>query len=96
MKYLLIGSVIALLSILVGFIMDDWTLVYQIAGVVGIVCIIWGVLVSGVLGSSNRSSRSLASENRREREEKIIRMKRAVMVAVPNIAVAVIALILVT
>lgn len=96
MKYLLIGSVVALLSILVGFIMDDWTLVYQIAGAVGIICLVWGALISGVFVSRDKNARNLASENRREREEKFIRMKRAVIIAIPNIAVAVIALILVT
>jgi hypothetical protein len=95
MKYLLIGGVVALLSILVGFIMDDWTLVYQIAGAVGIICLVWGALVSGAFVGGKQNTRNMASENRREREEKFIRMKRAVMVAIPNIVVAVIAFIVV-
>lgn len=90
MKYFLLGLGIALVSVLIAYLMDDWSLVYMIAGSVGIIALIWGVLVSRVFGGGNSSARTTSSEKRKERQLRFAKMKNALLFAVPNFAVAII------
>ncbi|AIY04465.1 hypothetical protein Plano_0500 [Planococcus sp. PAMC 21323] len=83
MKYFLVGTAIALIGVLVAYLLNDWSLVYMISGIVAGVALIWGVLALGT--GKNKSTRTTSSEKRREKQQRVTKMKNAVMVAVPNI-----------
>ncbi len=94
MKYFLTGTVIALLGVLVAYLMQDWSLVYIISGIVAGVSLLWGVLALGT--GKNKSTRTTSSEKRREKQQRVTKMKNAVMVAVPNIIAVIVNLAMIS
>lgn len=94
MKYFLTGTVIALLGVLVAYLMQDWSLIYIISGIVAGVSLLWGVLALGT--GKNKSTRTTSSEKRREKQQRVTKMKNAVMVAVPNIIAVIVNLAMIS
>lgn len=91
MKSFLIGTVVALAALLIGYLADDWSLAYWIAGAVGLLALLWeGLIMSRRKGSA----RSTSSEKRREQREKLTKMRMAFLFALPNLIVAIIALLI--
>ncbi len=94
MKYFLTGTVIALIGVLIAYLMNDWSLVYIISGLVAGISLIWGVLALGT--GKNKSTRTTSSEKRREKQQRVTKMKNAVMVAVPNIIAVIVNLAMIS
>ena len=94
MKHFLIGTVIALIGVLIAYLMNDWSLVYIISGIVAGVALIWGVLALGT--GKNKSTRTTSSEKRREKQQRVTKMKNAVLVAVPNIIAVIVNLFMIS
>ncbi|ANU26363.1 DUF5316 domain-containing protein [Planococcus versutus] len=94
MKFFLTGTVIALIGVLVAYLVNDWSLVYIISGIVAGVFLIWGVLALGT--GKNKSTRTTSSEKRREKQQRVTKMKNAVMVAVPNIIAVIVNLVMIS
>ncbi|ANU15183.1 hypothetical protein B481_1409 [Planococcus halocryophilus Or1] len=94
MKYFLAGTAIALIGVLVAYLLNDWSLVYMISGIVAGVALIWGVLALGT--GKNKSTRTTSSEKRREKQQRVTKMKNAVMVAVPNIIAVIVNLAMIS
>lgn len=94
MKYFLAGTAIALIGVLVAYLLNDWSLVYMISGIVAGVALIWGVLALGT--GKNKSTRTTSSEKRREKQQRVTKMKNAVMVAVPNILAVIVNLAMIS
>lgn len=91
MKSFLIGSVVALAALLIAYLADDWSLAYLIAGAVGLLALLWEALV---MSRKKSSARTTSSEKRREQREKMAKMRRAFLFALPNLIVAIIALLI--
>lgn len=94
MKYFLAGTAIALSGVLVAYLLNDWSLVYMISGIIAGVSLIWGVLALGT--GKNKSTRTTSSEKRREKQQRVTKMKNAVMVAVPNIIAVIVNLAMIS
>lgn len=94
MKYFLAGTAIALIGVLVAYLLNDWSFVYMISGIVAGVALIWGVLALGT--GKNKSTRTTSSEKRREKQQRVTKMKNAVMVAVPNIIAVIVNLAMIS
>lgn len=94
MKYFLIGTVIALAGVLIAYLMNDWSLVYVISGLVAGIALIWGVLALGT--GKNKSTRTTSSEKRREKQQRVTKMKNAVLVALPNIIAVIVNLTMIS
>ena len=94
MKYFLAGTAIALIGVLVAYLLNDWSLVYMISGIVAGVALIWGVLALGT--GKNKSTRTTSTEKRREKQQRVTKMKNAVMVAVPNIIAVIVNLAMIS
>lgn len=94
MKYFLIGTVIALLGVLVAYLTNDWSLVFVISGLAAGIALIWGVLALGT--GKNKSTRTTSSEKRREKQQRVTKMKHAVLVAVPNIIAVIVNLTMIS
>ncbi|EGA88488.1 hypothetical protein GPDM_15414 [Planococcus donghaensis MPA1U2] len=94
MKYFLAGTAIALIGVLVAYLLNDWSLIYMISGIVAGVALIWGVLALGT--GKNKSTRTTSSEKRREKQQRVTKMKNAVMVAVPNIIAVIVNLAMIS
>ena len=94
MKYFLTGTVIALIGVLIAYLMNDWSLVYIISGIVAGVALIWGVLALG--SGKNKSTRKTSSEKRREKQQRVTKMKNWVLLAVPNIIAVIVNLVMIS
>ena len=94
MKYFLTGTVIALIGVLVAYLMNDWSLVYIISGIVAGVALIWGVLALGT--GKNKSTRTTSSEKRREKQQRVRKMRNWVLLAVPNIIAVIVNLFVIS
>lgn len=94
MKYFLTGTVIALIGVLIAYLMNDWSLVYIISGIVAGVALIWGVLALG--SGKNKSTRTTSSEKRREKQQRVTKMKNLVLLAVPNIIAVIVNLVMIS
>lgn len=94
MKYFLIGILIALAGVLVAYLTDDWSLVFVISGLAAGIALIWGVLALGT--GKNKSTRTTSSEKRREKQQRVTKMKNAVLVAVPNIIAVIVNLTMIS
>ncbi|WP_142829235.1 DUF5316 domain-containing protein [Planococcus soli] len=94
MKYFLIGILIALAGVLVAYVTDDWSLVFVISGLAAGIALIWGVLALGT--GKNKSTRTTSSEKRREKQQRVAKMKNAVLVAVPNIIAVIVNLTMIS
>ncbi|ANU24235.1 DUF5316 domain-containing protein [Planococcus donghaensis] len=94
MKYFLAGTAIALIGVLIAYLLNDWSFIYMISGIVAGVALIWGVLALGT--GKNKSTRTTSSEKRREKQQRVTKMKNAVMVAVPNIIAVIVNLAMIS
>ncbi|MGE6369617.1 DUF5316 domain-containing protein [Planococcus kocurii] len=94
MKYFLIGTVIALVGVLVAYATMDWSLVSIISGIAAGIALIWGVLALGA--GKNKSTRTTSSEKRREKQQRVTKMKNAVMIAVPNMVAVIVNLVMIS
>ncbi|MBT2569771.1 DUF5316 domain-containing protein [Planococcus sp. ISL-110] len=94
MKYFLIGILIVLAGVLVAYLTNDWSLVFVISGLAAGIALIWGVLALGK--GKNKSTRTTSSEKRREKQQRVTKMKNAVLVAVPNIIAVIVNLTMIS
>lgn len=92
MKFLVIGVVTAAISLALGFFLEDWDMAFYIAGALGIIGIIWGVLFSGVLKGSGGMERMTSSERRKESAARNAKLRNGVLFALPNLLAALAAL----
>jgi hypothetical protein len=92
MKYFLFGIGISFLSLVVTLITDDWSLLYKITGIVGVVCLGIAGLLSGSFVSGDQFARNYNSESQEDRFNRISNVSKILMIGAPNIIIAVIAL----
>lgn len=92
MKFLVIGIVTAAISLALGFFLEDWDMAFYIAGALGIIGIIWGVLFSGVLKGSSGMERMTSSERRKESAARNAKLRNGLLFALPNLLAALAAL----
>ncbi|MCM3611636.1 MULTISPECIES: DUF5316 family protein [Planomicrobium] len=92
MKFLGIGIVTAAISLLLGYFLEDWNLAFLIAGILGIVGVLWALLFSGVLKGNSGMERMTSSERRKESARRNARMRNAFLFALPNLLAALAAL----
>lgn len=93
MKHFLIGTGIAVLIAIIAYLADNWSLLYLIAGAVGVICIVFAAILSFTLARKDKGKRNLASERRREQRERSARVLGIILVALPNLLLAVFAFI---
>lgn len=92
MKFLVIGIVTAAISLALGYFLEDWDMAFYIAGALGIIGIIWGVLFSGVLKGSSGMERMTSSERRKESAGRNAKLRNGFLFALPNLIAALAAL----
>lgn len=88
MKFFGIGIVTAVISLLLGYFLEYWDLAFMIAGVLGIIGILWGVLFSGVLKGSGGMERMTSSERRKESAARTAKLRNGMLFALPNLLAA--------
>lgn len=91
MKYFLIGTAVALVALLIGYMAGDWSLAWMISGAIGFLALIRAGLA---MRSKNSSAKVTSSEKRRERQEQLAKVRHAFLFAVPNFIVAIIVLLM--
>lgn len=94
MKYFLIGLGAALVSVLIAYLANDWSLVYMISGPIGIIALAWGIAAAAGIGSKGKTGRLTSSEKRKESQKRMGKMRNAFMVAIPTLAAALINLVM--
>lgn len=93
MKYFLTGIGIAVVCAIIAYLASDWSLMYLIAGAVGIICIIYAAILAFFSAKGDKGKRNLASERRREQRERSARIVGILLLAVPNLVLAVVGFI---
>ncbi|PLR78882.1 hypothetical protein CU633_03575 [Bacillus sp. V3-13] len=89
MKALYIGIVLVIISILSAFILRDWTLLYKITGIIGILSLGVSALFSGAFVDGDRMGRNLYSENKDTKQARFFLTNRILLIGLPNIITAI-------
>lgn len=92
MKHLLIGLVVAGLIALIGFLANDWSLLFPIGGAVAVIALVWAVITSVTAGKQVNSSFNTSSERRRAQQARNGKVRNLVLFALPNLVVALVGL----
>ncbi|MCJ7840130.1 DUF5316 domain-containing protein [Lederbergia sp. NSJ-179] len=85
-KFLSLGILLAIISLIIGFVTNDWMLVLKISGVVVLIPLLLAGLFTGALAGGDRVRANYASESRDSREERINWVKNFLFIAIPNFA----------
>ena len=92
MKFLVLGIVTAAISLLIGYMFEDWNLAFLMAGTLGIIGLVWALLFSGVLKGSRGMERMTSSERRKESAGRTTKLRNGFLFALPNLLAALAAL----
>ncbi|RNF38907.1 DUF5316 family protein [Planococcus salinus] len=90
MKYFLTGIGVAILSAVIAYLADNWSLMILIAGAFGLICLIYAAILSITSAKGGKDKRNFASERRREQRERSARIGGVLLMAAPNLLLAVI------
>ena len=93
-KSVILGLIIAAVSIVVGKILSKWMLTIEISGVIGLICLCIAGLLNGsfISGDMNRANYSFDTEEDRNKKSRITNFLFAV--GLPNIILTIIVLLL--
>ncbi|HSJ39117.1 MAG TPA: DUF5316 family protein [Planococcus sp. (in: firmicutes)] len=92
MKFLGFGIVTAAISLLIGYLFEDWNLTFLTAGTLGIIGVVWALLFSGVFKGSGGMERMTSSERRKESAGRTKKLRNGFLFALPNLLAALAAL----
>lgn len=88
MRYFLFGLLLSLLSIFVTLVIWDIHMVYVVAGTISLFFIVVSMLLSGSFVSGDRMRANVAMESDEDRENRYKVTTRSLLMALPNLIVA--------
>ncbi|MFJ7369500.1 DUF5316 domain-containing protein [Lysinibacillus sp. NPDC098008] len=91
MKYAVIGTIVAVLSVVVSMMLLGAERAYFLPGILGFIFLAVSMLLSGTLVSGDRMRANFATETTASRYTRHGVMTSALLLAVPNLIVAIIA-----
>ncbi|WP_341299407.1 DUF5316 domain-containing protein [Lysinibacillus sp. FSL H8-0500] len=91
MRYVVIGTIVSMLGVVVSMLLWGVQQAYFLPGIVGFICLAVSMLLSGALVSGDRMRANFATETTAGRHERHRVMTRALLLAVPNLIIAIIA-----
>ncbi|WP_336634966.1 DUF5316 domain-containing protein [Lysinibacillus fusiformis] len=91
MKYVGIGTILSILGVVFSILIWGTEKAHLLSGLVGGIFIIFGLLMSGSMGSGDRMRANFATETKEDRDERNHIMNNALLLALPNIIVAIFA-----
>lgn len=91
MKYVGIGTILSMLGVVFSILIWGIEKAHLLSGLVGGIFIIFALLISGSMGSRDRMRANFATETKEYRVERNHIMNNALLLALPNIIVAIFA-----
>lgn len=87
MKYLGLGTLVALLGIVVALVVWDVHMVADVTGMIGLVFLVLSMIMSGAFVNGDRVRLNAATETDKGREERNRLVTRSLLIALPNLLV---------
>jgi len=88
MKKLVGGIGIVVVAFLISVFLSDFTLLYKITGVVGIISLVLSALFSGAFVDGDRLGRNLQSESKEDRKQRFLLTNSILLIGLPNLLIA--------
>jgi len=91
MKYIGIGTILSILGVICSILIWGKEEAHLLSGLLGGIFIVSAMLMSGAIASRDRMRANLATETKEDRNERNHLMNNALLLAIPNIIVAIFA-----
>ncbi|QSB09160.1 DUF5316 domain-containing protein [Lysinibacillus sp. FSL K6-0057] len=91
MKYIGIGTILSILGVICSILIWGKEEAHLLSGLLGGIFIVSAMLMSGAIASGDRMRANLATETKEDRNERNHLMNNALLLAIPNIIVAIFA-----
>ncbi|MGY4795477.1 DUF5316 domain-containing protein [Lysinibacillus fusiformis] len=91
MKYIGIGTILSILGVICSILIWGKEEAHLLPGLLGGIFIVSAMLMSGAIASGDRMRANLATETKEDRNERNHLMNNALLLAIPNIIVAIFA-----
>ncbi|MEK3886392.1 DUF5316 family protein [Bacillus sp. FSL K6-3431] len=91
MKPFYSGLVLACLGVIISAVLKDWSFIYKISGIIGLITIILAGLSSWVLADGERSRINPNSEIMIDKKGQLNSSTKILLVGLPNILIAILA-----
>lgn len=91
MKYIGIGTILSILGVICSILIWGMEEAHLLSGLLGGIFIVSAMLMSGAIASGDRMRANLATETKEDRNERNHLMNNALLLAIPNIIVAIFA-----
>ncbi|MBS4209031.1 DUF5316 domain-containing protein [Bacillus sp. FJAT-50079] len=89
MRAFYVGLIIIVIAIVVSLSMNDWKMMYKICGIAGLISLALSALSVGALADGERTRIDLNTEIRGEKRVRLKSSAQLLLIAIPNIVVAV-------
>jgi len=91
MKYIGIGTILSILGVICSILIWGTEEAHLLSGLLGGIFIVSAMLLSGAIASGDRMRANFATETNEDRSERNLLMNNALLLAIPNIIVAIFA-----
>lgn len=88
MKKIIVGIGIVVVAYLISVLLNDFTLLYKITGVVAIISLVLSALFSGAFLDGDRLGRNLQSESKEDRHQRFSLTNSILLIGLPNLLIA--------
>ncbi|MGG3471475.1 DUF5316 domain-containing protein [Neobacillus pocheonensis] len=75
-------------AFLISVFLSDFTLLYKITGVVGIISLVLSALFTGAFVDGDRLGRNLQSESKEDRKQRFLLTNSILLIGLPNLLIA--------
>ncbi|MFM9534129.1 MULTISPECIES: DUF5316 family protein [Lysinibacillus] len=91
MKYIGIGTILSILGVIGSILIWGKEEAHLLSGLLGGIFLVSAMLMSGAMASGDRMRANFATETNEDRNERNLLMNNALLLAIPNIIVAIFA-----
>lgn len=85
-RYFSVGVAIAIVVGIIAFILNDWSLLIKVSGIIGAISILGSAIFTGILGSGDRIRANYTNEEDEDRKVRQGLSSNLLLVGLPSIA----------